>query len=414
MPVSRNNRPRRKKRVVKKQKVSVAKLLSLLPDEVIAELVEQTQADKHVKRLPALLFVKLLLYGVLKSNKLSTHLLEHYYNSEQFALLTGKGKRRTRHSSLSDRLKAIKPELFRKLLAYLSEQLQGQLPGTRRGLGYTITSFDSTMVAASAVLLKEGMQVGQRSKSKAGKKQVKFSVSLHQGLPCRANTHCQQAYLSEDLALGELLLETEKQEGTVLVFDRGVSKRATFEQLTEQQHLFVTRLKTSAVYQVVSEKKPEQQETDTLRLQADLVVRLKDAKGDLTRHPYRLIKALSKESGEELWFLSNLLDAEAEQITELYRQRWQIEVFFKFLKQHLGLECLLSYDQQAIEVMLQVRLIAAMLILLYKQANGLGSYKLAKEKFVAELEMELIKQLIKDCGGNPALIPKLTDYQKVW
>jgi IS4 transposase len=109
-----------------------------------------------------------------------------------------------------------------------------------------------------------------------------------------------------------------------------------------------------------------------------------------------------------------MADVAAITITELYRKRWQIEVFFKFLKQHLGLEHLLSYEQKAIEVMLYVRLIAAMLILIYKQKNQLSSYKIAKEKFVAELEMQLIKQLIADCGGNPALLTQNIGLFKLW
>lgn len=398
----------------KKQQISVEKLLSFIPDDLVTELVDQTQADKHVKRFKGLLFFKLLLYGVLKTNKLSTHLLEHFYNSKHFSHLSGKGSHQTRHSSIADRLKSIPPELFSKLFAHVSAQLQALFPAAKTGLPYTIKSFDSTMVAASAVLLKEGMQVGRKSKTGPGKKQIKFSICLSNGLACQASFSAQQAYLSEDKALGELLLSTSKQDKTVLVFDRGVSKRATFEQLTQNQHLFVTRLNPDSFYELVSERKLSEKETASLWLQADVLVKLRDSKGELTNYTYRLIQAQSKESGEPIWFLSNMPDASATTITEIYRQRWQIEVFFKFLKQHLGLEHLLSYETQAIEVMLYIRLIAAMLILIYKQQNQVSSYKIAKEKFVAELEMQLIEQLITDCGGNPALLEQNIGFHKLW
>lgn len=415
MPISKNNRSGKKRPAKKKQRMTVSKLLSYLPDEVIAEYVAHVQADKHVKKLPALLFFKLLLFGVLKSGRLSTRLLEHYYNSGQFSHLAGKGGHRTRHSSIADRLKALPPELFERLFGYVATVLFDKFfkaGGSSKGLA--VRSFDSTMVAASAALLKEGMAVGQKPKEGPGKKQVKFSVSLCKGFPAEASVSGRQACLSEDVALGELVLKSRAADGQVLVFDRGVSKRDTYDGLTGSGRLFVTRINTGGCYQQVEKRALKQKQTKTLCLQEDLLVRLKNRKGRWTAHAYRLIKAVSKESGEELWFLSNMDRASVGQITEIYRQRWQIEVFFKFLKQHLGLEHLLSYELRAIETMLYVRLIAAALILVYKKENGLSSYKIAKEKFTAELEMEMIRYLVAESGGNTKMLQQLIGYQKLW
>jgi hypothetical protein len=415
MPISKSKRPGKQKPASKKQKMTVNKLLSYLPDEVIAEYVAHVQADKHVKKLPALLFFKLLLFGVLKSNRLSTHLLEHYYNSEQFSHLAGKGGHRTRHSSIADRLKALPPELFEKLFGYVATVLFDKFFKAGRGCkALAIKSFDSTMVAASAALLKEGMVVGKKPKEGPGKKQVKFSISLCNGFPAEALVSGRQAYLSEDVALGELVLKSSKADRQVLVFDRGISKRDTLDELTGNEQLFVTRINTGGCYQEVEKRELKQKQTNTLCLQEDLLVRLKNRKGQWTAHAYRLIKAVSKESGEEFWFLSNMDKASAGQITGIYQQRWQIEVFFKFLKQHLSLEHLLSYERKAIETMLYVRLIAAALILVYKKENKLSSYKIAKEKFTSELEMEMIRYLITESGGNAKMLKQLIGYQKLW
>ena len=383
-----------------------------MPDEVIADLAEQTGADKHVKRLSGLLFFKLLLYGVLKSSRLSTHLLESYYNSGQFSRLSGKGGHRTRHSSIADRLKSLPVEMFEKLFAYVGAQLEGQFPAAKSAMA--IRRFDSTMVVSSAALLREGMIVGKRPGQGAGTKHVKFSVGLSGDIPLQASAYSEQAYLSEDMALGDLVLQAEKKKGTVLVFDRGIARRATYDALTEETHLFVTRINPNAAYKVLGETELKDKETDTLRLQADLVVRLKGREGKWTRHAYRLIKATGKESGQQVWFLSNMKEATAHEITEIYRQRWQIEVFFKFLKQHLDFNHLLSYELNAIKVMLYVRLIAAALILLYKRENGIGGYKIAVEQFRGELEMELIKHLIEQSGGDSKILEQLIGYQKLW
>ena len=415
MPISRNRSPRKQKPAGKKQKMTVNQLLSYLPDTVITQYVAHVQADKHVKKLPALLFFKLLLFGVLKSSKLSLHLLEHYYNSEQFAHLTGKGGHQSRHSSIADRLKALPPALFQQLFAYVSGQLFDKFfQGSSDKKSLAVKSFDSTMVAASAALLKEGMETGKKPGRGLGKKQIKCSISLCNGFPLEVSVSGRQSYLSEDMALGELVLKSSKQERQVLVFDRGISSRDTFEKLTAKEQLFVTRINPSATYQQVEEHEMEQTQTPTLHLRADLLVKLRNKKGEWTQQLYRLIQAVSKESGQELWFLSNMPKASAGQLTEIYRQRWQIEVFFKFLKQHLNLEYLLSYDLKAIEVMLYVRLIAAALILVYKKENKISTYKMAKEKFTDQLEMELIKYLVQQTGGNTKILKQLIGYQKFW
>lgn len=399
---------------MKKKQVSVKQLLSFLPDDVIADLAASSEADKHVKRLSSLLFFKLLLYGVLKSGRLSTHLLEHYYNSEQFSHFSGKGGHQTRHSSIADRLKSLPVEMFEKLFAHVSAQLEKQFPGSKPAKdALTIRRFDSTMVVSSAALLKQGMMVGKRPKQGDGTKHVKFSVGLSGDIPVQASTFTEQAYLSEDLALGEVVLQAGKKKETVLVFDRGIAKRSTYDELTQETHLFVTRINTNAVCKVLEEKELKDKETHTLHLKEDLVVKLQGNKHKWTNHTYRLIKAVSKESGEEIWFLSNMKEIAACQITEIYRQRWHIEVFFKFLKQHLNFNHLLSYELNAIKIMLYVRLIAAALMLIYKRENSLSSYKIAVEQFRDELEMELIKYLIDQSGGDSKMLKQLIGYQKL-
>ena len=93
---------------------------------------------------------------------------------------------------------------------------------------------------------------------------------------------------------------------------------------------------------------------------------------------------------------------DAASITEIYKRRWDIEVFFKFLKQEMNLKHFISYSENGIKVMLYIILIAAMLIMLYKKLNQLDSYKRAKKLFIEELDTELVKEIVIACGGDPA------------
>jgi hypothetical protein len=80
--------------------------------------------------------------------------------------------------------------------------------------------------------------------------------------------------------------------------------------------------------------------------------------------------------------------------------------FFSFLKQELNFKHLVSRTQNGILVMIYMTLITAMLLMVYKQVNEISGYKIAKIKFINELDNELLKQIIIECNGDPNLFIK--------
>ncbi|WP_232815824.1 transposase [Chryseobacterium capnotolerans] len=114
-----------------------------------------------------------------------------------------------------------------------------------------------------------------------------------------------------------------------------------------------------------------------------------------------MVVVSSKQQPEkEFWFLTNDFQISAKDIADYYRKRWDIEVFFRFLKQELHASHLLSLNKNGIEVMIYMTLITAMLILIYKKANNIG-YKTAKRRFAMEIRNLAISILIIGAGGNP-------------
>src|SRR3954462_1316744 len=83
------------------KKFTVKELLGVIPSNLFTNLSENSEVDYQVKKLHGEIFFKLLLYGTLKSNKLSTRLLESYYNSAQFQFFCGKQEDQSRHSSIA-------------------------------------------------------------------------------------------------------------------------------------------------------------------------------------------------------------------------------------------------------------------------------------------------------------------------
>lgn len=126
----------------------------------------------------------------------------------------------------------------------------------------------------------------------------------------------------------------------------------------------------------------------------------------LIEEPFRILVAQSKsEEKDEYWFVTNDFELTPKEITDACRKRWDIEVFFRFIKQELNASHLISLNKNGIEVMLYMTLIAAMLVLIYKHANNIG-YKTAKRRFAMEIRDLAIAIIVVQCGGDPNLFFK--------
>ena len=146
--------------------------------------------------------------------------------------------------------------------------------------------------------------------------------------------------------------------GTILVMDRGLIDYGWFQQLEESGVWFVTRLKKDTLYEVVARKPIE----GGKGIISDEQIRFT---GKLTRKRYpnqlRLI-TLETDQGERLQFITNHKALAASTIAEIYKDRWQIESFFKLLKQNLRVKTFVGTSANAVWIQLWTALIAMLLI----------------------------------------------------
>ena len=147
--------------------------------------------------------------------------------------------------------------------------------------------------------------------------------------------------------------------------------------------------------------------TDSLKIYSDSWVYLFSEGSKKANHPVRYIKCKQLTTKEELVFVTNIADLPPEQITDLYKRRWDIEVFFKFLKQQLNFSHLINRSENGIRIMLYSTLIAAVLLLVYKKKNGLSGYKIMKQKFVQDLEKSITRTIVIMTGGDPIIFDNL-------
>ena len=371
------------------------------------------RVNYKVHKLTGKTMFELLIYSLIAEHSVSLRIMEQVFGSAQFADISPvAAAAASRFTSIRERIDTIKAGYCSQLFEFCADRFNKQLAGdktlVRAGAGGSLIRFDSTMVAALSAKLFGGQVGGMRVGSKTDKARIKFTVGFNGLWSTKAKVFTHQSELSEDRTIPALIRAASRSKQDVAVFDRGVSRRSTLSALSGEGIGFVTRIKTDARYEAAGDNRlAEPVEAGTLLLTEDRPVYLFGKRGARTPVTLRLIKAERIDDGEAIWFLSNPEAGafSAEEVSDLYRRRWDIEVFFKFLKRELDLEHLPVRSLNGIEVVLYAKLIAAMLLSAYKVFNGFEGYKLVKRRFARELEYELMREVVVMCGGDPEKMP---------
>ena len=173
--------------------------------------------------------------------------------------------------------------------------------------------------------------------------------------------------------------------GDLLLLDRGFVDFAWLYSLHQNRVGFVTRLPGHIRYRVVQEN-PLDADPGVL---AGQIIRLSTA---YSRKHYpetlRLVHYLDPETGKEYVFLTNREDLPALAVADLYRQRWQIETFFRWIKQNLKIKAFYGTSENAVLIQIWTALIAYLLLLWIKLRSRLGWSILEITRLVQNLIME--------------------------
>lgn len=402
----------------KNHKIGVNQLLEFIPEALLAKLSANTSIDYYSKVLHGKKMFYLLLYGIVENEKLSQRSLEDTFNDPVFKLLFNLDEQESVvRSSISERLSKINPDYFKQIYECIYEQFSSLYAGTS-GQKYNLIHVDSSIVSDTAGKLQEGFKYNHTDK-----KVVKYTVAFDGILPCCSSVFTSSTYSSEDIALPEVVTRHAKQESghkSIYVLDRGLQSTRTMKAFGKDKVTFICRAKENRKHVEIKSLIKQGQDLDygKTKLLKDSKVYLytgvpvKNKKGnthyreELVEEPFRLIIVQDKEKQEEYyWFITNNFELSAKELAQAYRKRWDIEVFFRFIKQELNVSHLISLNKNGIEVMLYMTLIVAMLILMYKHANSLG-YKTAKRRFKMEMRDLVISLIVLECGGNPDIFFK--------
>ena len=397
-------------------KVSLSQVLDFIPEALLSHLSATTNVDHYSKVLHGRKMFYLLLFCVFDNDRLSQRTLEDTFNSSGFKALFGLGEEeKVRRSSISERLSKIDPSYFKEIYEQMYLRLAKSYNKTEIAK-YNLIRVDSTIVADACSKLKEGID------QKSGKKLVKFSFSFDGILPSGVEVFTGQKYSSEESALPEAVLkQVRKQEhhDNVYVMDRGLQSTRSMKEFEEGSVKFIIRSKDNRKFEEIESflDEKESPKWDDWEVLKDSKVKLytgspvQNKRGKLHYRQekvetlFRLVVIRNQKKNKEFWFLTNEFKLSAKEISDYYRKRWDIEVFFRFLKQELNLSHLVSMNKNGIEVMVYMTMIAAMLLLIYKKANNLG-YKTAKRRIAMELRDMITAILIIFAGGDPGKVFK--------
>jgi DDE family transposase len=375
-------------------RVPLEKLFALLPVDLLDRLALQYRVNAvNQIRLSGQLVFLCLLNGVVNHAKLTQRLLE-----ETYAQLTGQT---ADHSSFGKRLATLPPEYVAAVFHHLLQQLQPRLP-TADQRAVRLRIVDATTVVLSAKLLAFGLHFGSggRAGKDRAKRHVKGVFALTEELPEFLHLCRTQSEADDNVALGDPMIGAT-QPGDLWLVDRGLVDRDRLLALHQAGSFFLLPHKDQKwrTRQTVWTAPPDAERPPPtvkepapcrlLRVEAAVFENSNDAvvparQRKWAQMPLVVLIAERYDQRTKGWkpfvLLTNLtLAVETGQagpfpfaeLLELYRRRWEIETFFKFLKQHLSYAHLLSRNENGIRVMIWMALIAAVLLLWYKAQTGI-------------------------------------------
>jgi len=173
-------------------------------------------------------------------------------------------------------------------------------------------------------------------------------------------------------------------KGSIVVEDLGYTDYAWYAQLTAQKIFFVTRQKRNARYEVLERHKVNKSQG----LLSDQTIRLTGAKSQECPMPLRRIAYQDAATGRRYVFLTNHFKLAAKTIADIYKERWQIEIFFRFIKQNLKIKAFIGNSENAVMTQIYAALIVYLLLCYTKFLCNLG---VTLQNFMRILQLNLFR-----------------------
>lgn len=299
-----------------------AQLIAFLDRNHFNYLVRKYAGDKYVKHFTCWNQLLTLMFGQLSNRESMRDLIIAIKAHHQKCYHLGFGKHVTR-SNLSRANTNRDYRIFEEYAYYLVSEARRKRATDIFKLDGNVYAFDSTTIS----LCLDVFWWAKFRKHKGGIK-IHTLYDLETQIP--AFFHITTASVHDSKAMKEIPIET----GAYYIFDRGYNNFKELYRIHRAESFFVVRAKTNLQYKCINWKR---RMPKGIRTDAEIELTIYGSQKGYPEH-LRLVRFFDEEQGREFMFLTNAMELTALQVADLYKNRWQIELFFKWLKQHLKIK----------------------------------------------------------------------------
>lgn len=339
----------------------IQELMKGLPRGAFDRMVAERQADKHSKGFGSWDQLVAMVYCHL-SGANSLRQLEAGYNSQKthhYHLGTGLLRRSTLAEANGKRNVEVFADVARTLMSGVGHRLRAE----GKELLYLL---DST----SITLKGPGFDAWTQDNSTRNTQGIKLHVlyAAHEQVPLQ---HSFSAANVNDIAEGvNLPIEAD----ATYVFDKGYCDYNWWASIDTQGARFVTRFKYNAALRVEASRPIATEDSDTIMEDQNVRFAYRHQGGGRRNRYEKILRRIvvaRPDKERPLVLATNDLDTPASVIAQCYKDRWQIELFFKWIKQHLNIKRFLGRSENAVRIQILCALISYLLLALYRKTHGL-------------------------------------------
>jgi putative transposase len=325
-------------------------LLKFLPRQRFQTMVDRHQGDRKTRTLTCWDQMLALLFCQLSGRQSLRDLVDGFNSKRAHHYHLGTGV--IRRSSLADANRDRPVAIVQETFFYLLEKVRSRIP--TKDTAEMVRLIDSTTIDLNL----NQFQWAEFRSTKAG-------IKLHTVYDPEAEVPVYFEMTTAKVNDRKALTKLPMMPGMTYVVDRAYNDYGWYYALDQQGSTFVGRMKTNAVYEVIERRNVAG------NILADEVIRFtaKKAKKDcpiaLRRITFRRV-----EDQKVLVFISNDLTRSAEDIAALYKRRWQIELFFKWIKQNLKMKRFVGRSENAVLIQILTAMIAYLLLKLIQNSTS--------------------------------------------
>ena len=334
-------------------------VIKLLDKSKVLQISRQNGGERYTKRFNAWIHLVVMLYAVIKRfdslREITTSLLADT-NKLAHIGITFKIGRSTLADANKRRPEAIFEAVYRDLYARYHHELISDSRSRKHSKWMEkLQIIDSTTITLFSNLLFKG--VGRHPK--AGKK--KGGIKVHKVIHANEGVPSDIKFTSAATNDSFMLKPTHLSKGDILAMDRAYIDYEKFEELSRRGVIYVTKMKKSLKYQIRSDIM-YQTPNGLMEVRIQNITFSKQVKDGVICHKARIITYADEKKHKLISLQTNDMDSDPNEIVAIYRQRWEIELLFKQIKQNFPLKYFYGESANAIKIQIWGTLIANLLL----------------------------------------------------